>query len=90
MVSPWLVRNHVQFGKFMLRSNFPLEFRVGNNELSYGQKVEKGLHPSNTPSVNKHWQEVGEMRFMEEQREQNAQSLAAHFSSFVFDTEIEF
>jgi Dolichyl-phosphate-mannose-protein mannosyltransferase len=85
MVSPWLVRNHIQFGKFMLRSNFPLEFRVGNNKLSYGQKVES-LHPSNTPSVNKHWQEVGEMKFMEEQREQNAQFLAAHFSRFVFDT----
>ena len=85
VLSPWLVRNHAQFGKFMLRSNFPLEFRVANNDLSYGQKVES-LHPSNTPSVNRHWQEVGEMRFMEEQKEQNAQFLATHFGAFAFDT----
>ena len=48
VVSPWLVRNYVVFGKVMLRSNFPLEFRIGNNEFSYGQKMES-LHPSNTP-----------------------------------------
>jgi len=53
VVSPWLVRNYVVFGKVMLRSNFPLEFRIGNNELSYGQKMES-LHPSNTPALNQH------------------------------------
>lgn len=85
VASPWLVRNHVQFGKFMLRSNFPLEFRVGNNEWSYGQKVES-LHPSNTPSLNQHWQDVGESRFMAEDRESNARFLATHFSRFAFAT----
>lgn len=85
VVSPWLVRNHIQFGKFMLRSNFPLEFRVGNNEWSYGQKVES-LHPSNTPSLNQHWQEVGESRFMAEDRDSNSRFLAAHFSRFAFAT----
>ena len=85
VVSPWIVRNHNQFGKFMLRSNFPLEFRVANSELSYGQKVES-LHTSNTPALNRLWQEVGEMLFMEEQRVQNARFIATHFNDFVFDT----
>src|SRR6476661_4882828 len=38
-VSPWLVRDYSVFRKVMLRSNFPLEFRIGNNEFSYGQKI---------------------------------------------------
>jgi 4-amino-4-deoxy-L-arabinose transferase-like glycosyltransferase len=84
-VSPWIIRNHKQFGKFILRSNFPLEFRVGNNEMSYGQKVE-ALHPSNTPSLNVHWQEVGELRYMEEDRDANAQFVSTHPGRFAFAT----
>jgi 4-amino-4-deoxy-L-arabinose transferase-like glycosyltransferase len=85
VVSPWLVRNYVDFGAFMLRSNFPLEFRIGNNELSYGQKIE-GLHPSNTPSINQHWHDVGESRFMAEERDSNSRFLTTHFSRFAFAT----
>jgi 4-amino-4-deoxy-L-arabinose transferase-like glycosyltransferase len=85
VVSPWLVRNYVEFGKLMLRSNFPLEFRVGNNEWSRGQKVE-ALHPSNAPSVNQHWQDVGETRFMAEERDFNSRFLAAHPTRFAFAT----
>lgn len=83
VVSPWLVRNYVVFGKVMLRSNFPLEFRIGNNEFSYGQKIES-LHPSNTPSLNLHWNQVGEQRFMEEDRESNSQFVHSHRSRFAF------
>ena len=83
VLSPWLVRNHAEFGKFILRSNFPLEFRVGNNEFSYGQKIED-LHPSNTPALNQHWQDVGEERFMTEDRAANSQFIAAHPGRFAF------
>jgi 4-amino-4-deoxy-L-arabinose transferase-like glycosyltransferase len=85
LVAPWMVRNELQFGKFMLRSNFPLEFRIGNNELSYGQKIES-LHPSNTPALNAHWQEVGELRFMDEDRVANAQFIREHRGRFVLST----
>ena len=85
VVSPWLVRNYVQFGKFMLRSNFPLEFRVANNEWSHGQKIED-LHPSNSPKVNRHWQDVGESRFMAEERDLNSKFLAAHPGRFALAT----
>lgn len=83
--SPWLVRNHAEFGKFTLRSNFPLEFRVGNNELSHGEKIE-AFHPSNTPELNRHWQEVGEAQYMAEDRAANAQFVANHPGRFVFST----
>lgn len=82
-ISPWLVRNKIQFGAPMLRSNFPLEFRIGNNELSYGQKMEV-LHPSNNPEVNRHWQEVGESRFMAEERAANSEYLDKDKGRFVF------
>jgi hypothetical protein len=85
VVSPWLLRNHRELGKFMLRSNFPLEFRIGNNTSSYGQKIE-ALHPSNTPTVNHHWQDVGEVRFMAEEQEENAKFISSHPGRFAFST----
>jgi hypothetical protein len=85
VVSPWLLRNHREFGKLMLRSNFPLEFRIGNNTSSFGQKIE-ALHPSNTPSVNRHWQEVGEVRFMAEEQAENAKFISAQPGRFAFST----
>lgn len=85
VVSPWMIRNRIVFGKFMLRSNFPLEFRVGNNELSWGQKIE-ALHPSNNPAINVHWQQVGEPAFMAEESTANSAFVHEHFGRFAFST----
>jgi hypothetical protein len=85
VVSPWLLRNHRELGKLMLRSNFPLEFRIGNNTSSYGQKIE-AYHPSNTPSVNRHWQDVGEVRFMAEEQQENSKFISTHPGRFAFST----
>ncbi|MGO9305294.1 MAG: ArnT family glycosyltransferase [Candidatus Korobacteraceae bacterium] len=83
VVSPWLIRNYVEFGRFMLRSNFPLEFRVGNNEWSSGQKV-GDLHPAKSTYLNQRWHDVGESRFMAEERDLNSRFLAAHPGLFAF------
>jgi 4-amino-4-deoxy-L-arabinose transferase-like glycosyltransferase len=85
VLSPWLLRNRAEFGKAMLRDNFPLEFRIGNNMSSWGQKVE-ALHPSNTPAVNEHWQSVGELRFMAEESAANAEYVHAHTRRFALVT----
>lgn len=85
VVSPWLLRNQRELGKLMLRSNFPLEFRIGNNTSSYGQKIE-AYHPSNTPSVNRHWQDVGEVRFMAEEQQENSKFISTHPGRFAFST----
>src|SRR3974390_1502450 len=69
----------------MFRSNFPLEFRVGNNDLSYGQKIDS-FHPSNNAAVNQHWIEVGEQNFMEEDRELNSQFVSYHIERFAMST----
>lgn len=83
VVSPWLIRNHAEFGKFLLRSNFPLKFRVCNNELSPGQKLED-MHPAMAPYLNRHWRDVGEMRFMQEQRDLNSRYMANEKGLFAF------
>src|SRR5581483_5034762 len=83
LISPWLLRNHHQFGKFMLRSNFPLEFRVGNNELTRGQKV-IDMHPARSVALNQQWHDLGEKRFMEEQSALNARYVSAHRRDFAF------
>lgn len=83
LLFPWLLRNHYEFGRFMLRSNFPLEFRVCNNEWSPGQKLED-MHPSMSPYLNQHWHDVGEMRFMAEERDLNSQYLATNGGLFAF------
>src|ERR1035441_2402258 len=85
VVSPWLMRNYFEFGKFVLRSNFPLEFRLGNNEWSPGQKLED-LHPAKSPYLNQHWHDVGEMRFMAEERALNSRFLATEPGLFAFAT----
>jgi len=83
LVSPWLIRNYFVFGRFMLRSNFPLEFRVANNEWSPGQKIED-LHPARSPYLNRRWHDVGEVRFMADERDLNSRFLAADRPLFTF------
>ena len=85
VLSPWMLRNRAVFGKAMLRSNFPLEFRVGNNQNSWGEKNE-ALHPSNTPALNLHWQQVGEAQFMAEDSRANHDYVAQHRGRFLLVT----
>ena len=87
VVSPWLVRNRVEFGKFMLRSNFPLEFsELATTSFPYGQVKIEALHPSNNPSLNRHWQEVGETAFMAEESNSNSSFVSEHPGRFAFST----
>lgn len=85
VLSPWLMRNRMDFGRIMLRDNFPLEFRIGNNMESWGQKTE-ALHPSNTPALNVHWQQVGEAAYMAEDSAANATYVHDHPGRFVLVT----
>ena len=83
VLAPWLIRNHQEFGRFILRSNFPLEFRVCNNEWSPGQKLED-LHPSKAPHLNKRWHDLGEIAFMKEESALNSRYFAAERGLFTF------
>jgi 4-amino-4-deoxy-L-arabinose transferase-like glycosyltransferase len=67
-VSPWLVRNYAVFGKFVfVRDNLPLEMHMANNDRSQGLWT-RSEHPGNDPESMRQFQELGEIRFMEEKQ----------------------
>ena len=69
---PWAIRNEVMMGKFILtRSNFPLEFAMGNFPDVTGGLTQAGLfldtyHPYFSARGRKEVAELGEARFMEQ------------------------
>lgn len=75
---PWTVRNYKVFGRFMLvRGNLPLELYEANNEESSGLWT-RSEHPGNDPATMRRFQELGEMRFMDEEKEQLKAFVRAH------------
>jgi len=70
VISPWLARNYSIFGKFVfIRDNLPLELYVANNQNSDGLWT-RTEHPGNNPEAMHHFQELGELRFMQEKQQQ--------------------
>jgi 4-amino-4-deoxy-L-arabinose transferase-like glycosyltransferase len=68
VVSPWLVRNYAAFGKFIfIRDNLPLEMHMANNNASTGLWT-RSEHPGNDPDAMQRFQELGEIRFMEDKQ----------------------
>jgi 4-amino-4-deoxy-L-arabinose transferase-like glycosyltransferase len=78
VVTPWLVRNYVVFGQFVfVRDNLPLEMHMANNDQSTGLWT-RGEHPGNDPEAMRRFQELGEIRFMEEKRQQFREFVREH------------
>ena len=83
VISPWLVRNYSVFGKFIfIRDNLPLEMHVANTETSNGLWT-RSEHPGNDPGAMHRFQELGELRFMEEKQQQFRQFVSDHPSLFL-------
>jgi len=83
VITPWLVRNYSTFGKFIfIRDNLPLELYVANNENSDGLWT-RSEHPGNNPEAMRRFQELGEVRFMEEKHEQVREFVHTHGQQFV-------
>jgi 4-amino-4-deoxy-L-arabinose transferase-like glycosyltransferase len=70
VISPWLIRNRVVFGRWVfLRSNFGFEFALGNYHASSGRGW-GGSHPSgNQKEFQKYWQ-MGEIAYVESRQRQ--------------------
>jgi 4-amino-4-deoxy-L-arabinose transferase-like glycosyltransferase len=65
LVSPWLIRNEVVFGRpTFFRSNFWFEFHLGNYHLSNGLGY-AGKHPGANPAELRKYAEWGEMRYID-------------------------
>ena len=65
-VAPWTIRNYRVFGRFVfIRDNLPLELHEANNE-SANALWTRTEHPGNDPEAMKRFQELGEIRYMDE------------------------
>jgi 4-amino-4-deoxy-L-arabinose transferase-like glycosyltransferase len=83
VVSPWLVRNYAVFGKFVfVRDNLPLEMHMANNDQSTGLWT-RSEHPGNDPEAMRRFQELGEIRFMEEKQRQFREFVREHPGQFL-------
>ncbi|HTZ49596.1 MAG TPA: glycosyltransferase family 39 protein [Verrucomicrobiae bacterium] len=77
-IAPWIVRNEIVFhGQVAFRSNFPLELWLGNNP-QVPDIWAPWLHPANDPKERKHFQEVGEVAYMNEKRHAALQFITSH------------
>jgi 4-amino-4-deoxy-L-arabinose transferase-like glycosyltransferase len=85
-VSPWLVRNYQVFGKFILvRDNLPLEMYEANNDQSAGLWT-RNEHPGNNPEAMRRFQELGELGFMAEKRQEVREFIHEHPARFMWFT----
>lgn len=83
VITPWLIRNYSVFGKFVfIRDNLPLEMHVANTETSDGLWT-RSEHPGNSPEAMRRFQELGELRFMEEKQQQFRQFVSDHPQQFL-------
>jgi len=87
---PWTVRNYAQFHRLIpLRSNFPLELYIGNNN-NYAMR--QFVWP---PKINKEvellrYLKMGETAFMDEEKRKALEFIRAHPGIFVELTEERF
>jgi len=65
-VAPWTIRNYRVFGRFVfIRDNLPLELYEANN-ASANALWTRAEHPGNDPEAMTRFQELGEIRYMDE------------------------
>lgn len=68
-ITPWTVRNYRVFHQFIfVRDNLPLELYEANNTESHGLWT-RSEHPGNDPQSMRRFQELGEIRFMDEEKQ---------------------
>jgi 4-amino-4-deoxy-L-arabinose transferase-like glycosyltransferase len=83
---PWTLRNYHQFHKFILiRDNLPLEMHEANNNASIGLWT-RNEHPGNDPASMRRFQELGEIRFMDEKNAQVQQFIRENPGRFLLFT----
>ena len=85
-ITPWTVRNYHVFGRFIfIRDNLPLELHEANNNASSGLWT-RNEHPGNDPASMRRFQELGEIRFMDEKKQQVREFIHDHPGKFALYT----
>src|SRR5579864_3135139 len=81
-VTPWTIRNYRVFGRFIfIRDNLPLELHEANNNASSGLWT-RSEHPGNDPASMHRFQELGEIRFMDEKKRELSEFVREHPGQF--------
>lgn len=84
--TPWTLRNYHQFRRFIfIRDNLPLEMYEANNNASTGLWI-RNEHPGNDPASMRRFQELGEIRFMDEKNAQVRQFIRENPGRFLLFT----
>ena len=85
-VVPWTIRNYRVFGRFVfIRDNLFLELHEANNE-SANALWTRSEHPGNDPQAMQRFQELGEIRYMDETKREFWTFVREHPGTFVWFT----
>jgi len=83
-IAPWLVRNYQTFGKFIyIRSNFGAELRLGNGPGADGTWMVY-LHPTQNVLAMRRYQELGEIAYVEERKQEAMQFIREDYGRFAW------
>jgi 4-amino-4-deoxy-L-arabinose transferase-like glycosyltransferase len=84
--APWTIRNYRALGRFIfIRDNLPLELHEANNESSSALWT-RTEHPGNDPLAMKRFQELGEIRYMDETKAEFLKFVEEHPAKFAWFT----
>jgi hypothetical protein len=89
---PWVARNYLVFGRFMLRSNFGLELRLGNSPEAWIAASAIRMapwnfgHPSTNPSEFVRYAALGEVKYMERSFDEAVAFIRANPEKFLWLT----
>jgi Dolichyl-phosphate-mannose-protein mannosyltransferase len=82
-VTPWLVRDYKEFGRFIfIRDNFGAELRLGNGPGADGTWMEY-LHPTQDVYAMRQYQEMGELAYIARRKRQAIEFIQADYPRFV-------
>jgi 4-amino-4-deoxy-L-arabinose transferase-like glycosyltransferase len=83
VISPWLVRNRVVFGQWVfLRSNFGVEFSLGNYHTSFGRGW-GGKHPTLNRREYTEYKTEGELAYVKAKQKLSLEFVAKYPSEFL-------
>lgn len=97
VVVPWVVRNYRVFDSFVpMRSNMGLELAIGNHDGANGRTFGTSFDDPESPMYEMHpltsrverlrLEQIGELRYMQEQREKALEWIAGHPAGFAWLT----
>jgi 4-amino-4-deoxy-L-arabinose transferase-like glycosyltransferase len=85
-VTPWTIRNFRTFGRLIfIRDNLPLELHEANNDASGGRWT-RSEHPGNDRKSMARFEQLGEIRFMDEKRQEFDRFVNDHPGKFAWFT----